>query len=1309
MQNDLKFAGVSPVIVNSNGSADDIYAPISTQSCDITIVSDRILDDLYTPSKDDILVVVNREEYEYVHTMVIENPGSVTVQDVPYYRSNIYQRDQFFKDINGDLRFKGIIEQFDTRFESSTPIYGPLIYDRTDGTWRYDNYWNLTPNEVGDNVKEEYFTDGNESYLAVYDKFREETPERYLVTWNSTRMEWNWSGKIPYTKIEGSTVSEMTYGTENIIHFENSPIELIYGKYRYGWDPNWKRWYRKSNYLDKNGSDYTAIHPTSFHKVRNSGGTLVECVAVTGLVGGNYLVILSPETNQFTRFIKLESEFDPSEIFTDDAGNVYCLYNNTIYYWSWKFGIWFDWIKFSTPYNDVTLSYEIPGDVFHKKIVVFKFKMTDGSGSYTRDYEAFHLKDFIPPTLVDHVEPGDNMTETYIFEGYMVPNTYSQAVTQNLDRITVSAIDYISILKYVTIDKLFNKPAVMTYGEILSLALSYVYPSDIQEIGFYVEDCVSYGGAYNGSNGLMDLRIQISNFWDESDKPSTAYEMIEEMLRPFCMRMSTNAETGTPTIYNINNTSPGSRRYIVYTYQRDGSFVNKYLVGPGTGMTPIPDMSPVVYEYDVDYISNNETDATIEINNTYDKVKGTASTCVPTYSKMAMDLVDYTQREKYDAGCGNVQTNKSKGYQKESVIITIRPGQSHPATIVRKDTTDHWFYIWNGVYINPEYDLVPYSYDPLTNPDVEWYRNINKFYEYMEETTTPYGAEYGQVLNFYGGSNNPTGTGKEQFSEKSVEVKKRITAYAADNGVPPEFLETSDLGWTYHMQQGYNVLNKVNPTSARFGDGIVMQSSNRCVYKQVYENINLSSVQDQVVDINLTQSYSRTGIDVKIDVMNNNTATNKQLTNQTLISCDSDYFPVWWNADQVTVDSYYFRRYASDGSGDDSCRAVWDERIVKVYVEFSDGTFKMFNGKDWVADGENHANPFILTKMITGEKLFHNDMKYNCVRCPSDPINVRYSLTGEDIYIYYDNDMGVTDRETNDYTRCKPYNSEENAWYKWIAKCGEGQLSIRLPYVDDPAAKVYVEIWNSSILGMTGTDSTVSGVVVDHSVPFYYTLDDQYDSTQNFKEIQAFCSFLPNNVSHIKAEHLDLSISVSVPDSNLGQMFSQSDIEYEINSGNNYVEEFSGPNFLVNTKNQLVASSYSYLMFNNGLADPGEFVINGISARPECFTVQAYFNWLTIIRKIYTKTILPKYEFIQSWNLRKRQFNNALTFLHSPEIGENLLMVVSDSWDVKTGRHSIVSIECQDLDVGYIDQFMVNELPRKARAERFNLPTSKKQ
>ena len=80
MENDLIFSGVSPVIIDTNGSVDDIYAPISTRSADINLVSDSILDDLYTAGKDDIMVEIEYNKALYDLTVYMTDHGGVETE-----------------------------------------------------------------------------------------------------------------------------------------------------------------------------------------------------------------------------------------------------------------------------------------------------------------------------------------------------------------------------------------------------------------------------------------------------------------------------------------------------------------------------------------------------------------------------------------------------------------------------------------------------------------------------------------------------------------------------------------------------------------------------------------------------------------------------------------------------------------------------------------------------------------------------------------------------------------------------------------------------------------------------------------------------------------------------------------------------------------------------------------------------------------------------------------------------------------------------------------------------------------------------
>lgn len=916
------------------------------------------------------------------------------------------------------------------------------------------------------------------------------------------------------------------------------------------------------------------------------------------------------------------------------------------------------------------------------------------------------LDDLYTPTkngvvMIVTRQAGEDVTET-IWEGYMTPNTYSQDVTQNLDDIALTAIDPLSILKFTTIDKIVDKKSsILSYKDLICRALDYVSVDDVS-CTLLVEDVVVYGSdTYDGTNGFMDLKCQVNNFWDEMGEPESVYDVISELLRPFCLSIYKNMSSGEYIIYNPNNTN------IDYSINR--SFHKYVIYKSGRIVVSTADNKT---NNVIKWKSNNTQNALIEINTTYDKVSMTASTCVPTYNNSLDDLIDYSQRDKYAYMGFNVQRNKTKGIRQSTY-----------------DTKDYWYYLWNGVYTNEDFGLI--SNGGYVSP----FLNMNKANLYLNGSAG-YPDDYGSILNFYGGGNNPTGTGKDQESEKSVEIHKRVTAYAPDNGCPLEFLEPSDLSWTFNSGLDlYDLtydprLTKTGETVSKFGSAKQIQESNRIVYHQEY-NTNLSTLAQNTIELNLTQSYSRTGIDSQIDILQNNTATNQIFDISTyeyddtsgkrkalIKTANVDYFPKIWNAKQVKVNKFYFNRYNTEATMTRPirCKEVWDKRRIDMYVKVDETKYYQFNGKEWVETTSLSANNcFYLMKLMTGEKLFHTDYKYNIIETSDGE---HYSLTGEKLTWYVDAAGGVTEKSVSGGSTkyCDPYFVESNEWYKYINNCSEGSISLNVPEIDAFNAKVCCDVYNSTMLGSTGSSNESAGALSEQLLwevkgqGKYYDDEQQTEVTQtltqyntiNYGKIEGmsvYIQFLPYNTTYVKAEHLDVSVEMSVPESNLGQMFSKSDIKYELTKNRNFVEEFQGPSFRTNTKHNLVGSSFSYILFDNNYADPNEFVVAGINTRPEIYTVQAYMNWLSKIRKIYTKTI------------RQTENTNHIIdffdFIDSPEV-PNRMMLIGYNWDVKSNRYTISAIECQNMQVFDISDFSVVEIPKKARNELFNLPTAYK-
>lgn len=1267
-QDDLQFSGIEPVLINYNGSADDIYAPVRGSSCDINIVSEKILDDLYTAQKDEVCVRIKRKERIVQQVLKWDRQGSSQSQSISpeptsdnYYE--IHSKTLFFKDITGTFFFTGEIKK--DAYQNVYPVV--LAYNRDTNTWEESGAYGLTyTDQVFD----------NQDFLY---KISEESGDKYVYEWDGM----NWTDRTLYRRwMDDEQSYTVPYSAADIVNFTGGGTELLHGNERYNWSTGDKNWHQTDSYSSSDGMSYMSLNGSTFRRVLNKNGELVDTCVVTGLDNDNYsnwVVEMHPSETEFTPIIPIDTDLvrDPDYLFTDDDGHLYGLDpSGDIYFWSWDIEGWVKWITIDGDgeFRDDTfaLDYVIPRDYNHSKRVVITYLNDD------QERRAFTLTNIQAPKVHYEEEWTGDYTETVLWEGYKVPNTYTQDVTQNLDNIQMTAIDPVSILKYVKIDNLMTKPNIYTFGDLLGMALSYVMLSSQV---LTVERAVTYGSSnFNGTNGLLNLKIQVSNFWDEGGEPATAYEMIEEMLRPFCLTLVYCDNTFQ--IYSTNKTS-GVRVFDIYNISDQGTL---------TWVRPEAEAS-VVYEYGDDWISNNVQNATIEIGSTYDKVKGTASTSVPTLSTMAFDLVDYNDRDKYDAGGVNIQKNKTKGYWQQR--------RGYPPVWF---TSDQWYYIWNGVYCNPDYHLQ--SNSGIT--PIPWYLNVNKAYTYLTGNAgNP--NDYGSVLNFYGGINNPTGTGKQQISEKSVDVKKRITGYAVDNGRPLEFLEDSQCKWSYSGSvEGDPTISKDVSDSSVYGTSRVMQDSNMIIYRQKYENMALDANNDQIIDLSLTQSYSRTGLDSQIDIIPGDRTENEQYAEyddqKYLQSADLYYFPNMWNSGNVKVNAMYFNRYASSSTpSNGKCTQIWDRRRIMMYVKMSNGDLYQFNGKDWVYTASTglvpdpqpkNSDSFFLLKLMNGEKLYHTDYKYNVIETSDGE---HYCLDDENYVFELDSNNGVItpDDPGSAHTTMTVYVYKDpaNDWVQWINNCSAGQLSIKLPTVDDVNATVYCDVYNSTMLGMTGSNDNSPR----NHIESVWIKDP--DTKEPVSKIVT--PILPYNVSYVKGEHLDLDIQITVPQSNLGQMFSQSDIQYTIiDKKRNYLEEFMGPTFRINTYNSLVSSSFSYLIFDNAIADPGEFVILDNSGRPECYVVQAYMNWLSTIRKTYSKTILP--------TSKNKTFSNVRRFITSPEVGTNKLMILSDTVDVKTNRHSITAIECQNLDVTTVEFFAVIEVPRKARADRYNLPTAYK-
>ena len=886
---------------------------------------------------------------------------------------------------------------------------------------------------------------------------------------------------------------------------------------------------------------------------------------------------------------------------------------------------------------------------------------------------------------------------TRLFEGYMTPNTYTQHLSPNLDNIDMTAIDPLSVLKYTYINDILEKAKTISMGELLGKALASVM-IDCNEI--WIENTVSYKpDSQTSPINFADMIVQTNNFWDEGGDASSVYDAVSECLRLFGYTLTFTGEKYIVYLaisdHTFGETSTLPYRYFTRYRIEDGG----YLISGGTVME---NMTEHYFKHTAGDWTTIDDNPTVSIDDTYDRIAGVASTKIPNYSLSAFDMISAEERDRYDAGDLNVQRNKIKGYDNNNNL----------------NTDDEWYYLWNGVYESPEYGLT------VNGVVVNGYANINQAYAYMSGQTG-HPNSYGGILNFYGGESNPIGTNKDPQVERVVDVKKCITVFAPDNGVPPEFLEREDLKWDMDVTfdsgeeggsypQSYD-LYKPDASNSKYGTnktGIADAVS----YSQKYENITISKEAGHTLSINLSQSYSRTGIKQRFSIFDYSEILNRQYMEawvgedwrHDIIGGTPYTYPHIWQTNEITVRSGYFQKYSngkSFGIGDRETHRilpVWDKRKIELSIELRDGTKYQFNGKEWIETAEiGDANAFYLTKLMNNTHIFNEDFKYDCIEMADGSI---YSLKEEGQTIMFD-ESGQKGRVTTvkankeSEKKIEYYGATGNDWMKNIEEVGEGLLSILLPSIDAVNVLVKCDIYHSNLLGITGNSTHDAPSNIAHWVR-YQTYSGDIGS------LDVNLSWMPINGTYIKAEHLDIDISLGIPETNLGQMFGESDIKYQTSHSKRFRQSWDAPTFQVNTRHQIVNQSHSYVIIGNELADANKFVMGEknkeVACRPENYVMQGYKNYWSTIRKTYNRVLVP----------HRDGFSNHLCYIEVPDLPDDghgrWLMVVSDSVDVKTNRHTINAVEDYGLKVKDIENYTVIEIPRRARNDRYNLPSVKK-
>ena len=460
MQNDLKFSGSSPVVIDYNGDTTDIYAPVKTSSCDVNIVSDTILDDLYTASLNEIGVTIKKRVPRYDNIYIVTNRGSVETTEIDtnsdeffnYYNdTTIFGK--FFKDINGDFRFNGDIYKNSNDFRYA----GSLKYNYNTKKWEGNTDWKMERYD-------KYFWCGSNSYKIWQDTTSGLVAKSYICVWNGS--DWGTKYRYLYVDSQGNEYDMLTY-PEKYIHFSDNSIEYISGggeNLRLTWNQAQLKWLYTTPYYDIDGGT-CSLNGNWYHKIKdregnwihtiivydyqNSSTTSSYCVVKLDQVNGTYESIIN--LRDTLEIINPGIRISLRNFFTGDNGDLYYMdvYTGDIYYWSWAGNEWFKWITFrgdQNPNGLFELMYVIPGRP--NTTAVIGYRTTSNKQKF------IYLTGITEPTVSrEYVPvPGEYVTKV-IWEGYKLPNTYSQDVTQNLDTINMTCNPLNFRMIFITCDK----------------------------------------------------------------------------------------------------------------------------------------------------------------------------------------------------------------------------------------------------------------------------------------------------------------------------------------------------------------------------------------------------------------------------------------------------------------------------------------------------------------------------------------------------------------------------------------------------------------------------------------------------------------------------------------------------------------------------------------------------------------------------------------------------------------------------------------------------------------------------------------
>lgn len=838
------------------------------------------------------------------------------------------------------------------------------------------------------------------------------------------------------------------------------------------------------------------------------------------------------------------------------------------------------------------------------------------------------------------VENGANM----VWQGYVTPNLYSQQLSQNYDSISVTCIDPLGLLKYYNISDIYKKGKTVKYSEFFGKVLSLISRDGSGVL--YVETNVCYTGAGGpDEHDIMNLEFQLNNFYDELDEGDDLNTAVTELLRPFCKYIIFDGVNFyIRDCVNIDVT----KRYDVYDFNKDGIVYRN-----------VEYMSHQVKNIDVDYISNNTNNPEVTIDTTYNKFSVVASTLTQKYGKDVGEAsgVEAEDIDSYAILEGNVNVSKiSNGWPIEDIEESSR----------FKEYRNRYVYLFNGVVDNAYYGL-------KSTGGVNGYDNMYQFYKYtVGDTSNSSESWTGSLLNFYGSGINLMAP-DDITSKRSVDISKCITTFAPDMCIPPEFMYESDFKWKcerYLLTQRYNLTKLGDTTDWKWGQPR-KGNFETLAYKNKFEKIIIGK-KPVCVDINTRYKYSRTGTKAELSVVPTSDTVVRYTGNQ-INTDNTGIIPVKWKTSEVKFNNEYFNNFYNGKP----IPVFIDYHKVVIKAKFNNEV-KYFNGKDWVTTPAQ----FYLGNVMNMQAVFEEKIPDIICTDPDKIVNPNgnyywFSLNGsKTIYVTKNNEFS---EEATNYP-------VEIPDYKYITKylnnCDAGYVSIILPDSSaNTTCDVEVEFYTGRLFGNAGSHSsndTIKDEFVVKDTLYLYRKECRYN-------------FMPSCVSYCKAEHFDIETNIATPKSSKSGMFDESDIKYSYKQKNDMFEEMEIEDLKVNTYNDLVMSSASYILYNNTYADPNRFYINNLNIRPENYLLNAYINLFGRVRRVYNKCI--------RMNGKLQLFDR----IKAPEISDYTLTVIGYTYDVKTDRYSITAVEDLHLKVTMDNTIKVKEVPHIVRNSRLNL------